>query len=319
VKWYWLTWRYTALLLLDGARVAVTGAGGFIGASVMRALIEAGAEPLAIIGPDNASTPSGEVTQGNLTNPAFAAAALSSADGVIHLAARSGGIRTQGKDDILSFNQAITSSVFDAASVTTTKRVFAASSAVIYQDSLQPLVESDPMTPRDEANPYAVSKMDDEQEGIGRTARGEISVVFGRLGNVIGPVPPNAPRRTTVVYDLISKAAAATKSIEVWGDGTAIRSFVHVDDVGAAIVKVFTSGASGEAYNIDSGDPVQMGDLAQLIRDRVAPAAELRFDPEKPTGPAYRVLEMDKLNRLGFSSRWSSIEAVDDTLRSLGF
>jgi len=304
---------------LDGARVAVTGAGGFIGRIVLGELSRARAFPIPIVGPD--ATPMEGAITGDLSNPDFINKSLAGADGVIHLAARSGGVATQSEGEILETNRTLTSNVFDAATFSGATRVFAASSAVVYASANDAILESDPITPFEESTAYAQSKLMDEEDGISRTAQGSLDVVFGRFGNVIGPIPPGAPARTTVVYDLIRKAkeARTTGQMEVWGDGTATRSFVHVEDVARAIVRVYQKGESGAAYNIDSGEAVTMGELASMIRDLVAPEAEITFDPTKPTGPLYRVLSIDRLTRLGFENTWSTAQAIESTARSLGF
>lgn len=297
----------------SGARIAITGAGGFIGRAVQRLLIDVDATPVPILGP-GVSTIAG-ARQGDLTNRRFVTEAFANVDGVIHLAARSGGVAVQGDTSIYETNRAITAAVFDGAVACGITRMFAASSAVVYQVSNQPLLESDPLLPDEHASAYALSKIDDERDGIARTATGELDVVFGRFGNVIGPLPHDVPARTTVVYDLIRKAR--TGHLDVWGDGTAVRSFIHVDDVAAAILAVFSGGNSGEVYNIDTGVEVQMSELATTIRDLVNPAAEIVFDPTKPTGPGYRVLSAEKLQRLGFSCQYTWAEALTDSIPNL--
>lgn len=297
-------------LPLNASRIAVTGAGGFIGRRVLHALEEAGAKPVPIVGPGMALLEG--ALQGDLTDLDFVTHAFRGVNGLIHLAARSGGVGIQNDAGIYDTNRQITSTVFEAAASQGVGRVFAASSAVLYQQSEQPLIESDPVLPPDEASSYARSKMADEQDGISRTVTGELDVVFGRFGNVIGPLLPGVPPRTTVVYDLIGKAL--TGQIEVWGDGSAVRSFVHVDDVADAIVKIWEVGAPGEAYNIDSSSPVTMTELATTIRDLVAPDATLTFNPDKPTGPSYRVLSSDKLRRLGFAPQYTWQQSLSETI-----
>jgi GDP-L-fucose synthase len=86
----------------------------------------------------------------------------------------------------------------------------------------------------------------------------------------------------------------------VWGDGSAVRSFVFVDDVADAVVRILGTGLPGAVYNVDSGVPVTIGDLAGIIVDEVNPALRLRFDPSKPSGPPVRVASIERLRGLGF-------------------
>ena len=298
---------------LDGARVAVTGADGFIGRHVLAALEQSGASPVAIVGPGR--TAATQARSGDLTDRRFTEQALTDVDGVVHLAARSGGVGTQTDAAVYAVNRMLTTNVFEAVAQANIERVVAASSAVIYRPATEPIRETHPTVAVEEATPYARSKLDDEHAGRRLAQRHGVAVSFGRFGNVIGPLPVGAPPRTTVVYDLIQKARAAKAgaTIEVWGDGSAVRSFVHVEDVAAAIVLTYVHGRSGEAYNIDTGEPVTTGDVARRVRDLVAPGIELTFDSTKPTGPAYRVLSIDKITRLGFSPKWSVAEAIEAT------
>lgn len=61
------------------------------------------------------------------------------------------------------------------------------------------------------------------------------------------------------------------------------------------------AGSGGEAYNIDASEAVTIRELATLVRDAVDPALDLVFDPDRPEGAPYRVLDTAKLRALGFA------------------
>ena len=97
-----------------------------------------------------------------------------------------------------------------------------------------------------------------------------------------------------------SVAPHAGVSISNASDGSAVRSFLYVPDAAAAVVAVLERGEAGSVYNIDSGIPVSIGDLARAIRERMGGALNLVFDADKPTGVPYRVGSMDRLASIGY-------------------
>ena len=207
------------------------------------------------------------------------------------------------ESDVFSSNRLITDNLLAACAEAKVKRVFLASSLVTYLASSQPLTESDPqLGPADRPDPYAWSKITDE---VVASWHRELDIVVGRFGNVYGPGAPFEPDRSTVVHALIDRAARLVdgEDLVVWGDGTAVRSFVFVEDAANAVLIALADGASGEAYNIDSGVEVTIAQLATAVRDQVNPSLNLVFDPSRPTGTSYRVASIAKLSAVGYTPR----------------
>ncbi len=127
--------------------------------------------------------------------------------------------------------------------------------------------------------------------------------MIGRFGNVFGPGAPFDPERSTVVHALIDRAARLDdgQDLVVWGDGSAVRSFVFVEDAAQAVLIALINGVPGEAYNIDSGVPVTIAELATEVRDQMNPSLNLSFDPSKPAGAPYRIASIEKLATLGYT------------------
>lgn len=235
---------------------------------------------------------------------------------VVHLAAKAGGIQFQreGAREVFSANRKITDNVLDACRESRVRRVFLASSLVVYKEQSRPFVETDPhLGLRDRPHPYGWSKITDE---VVASWSSEPEVVTGRFGNVYGPGAPLEPGRSTVVHALIDRAARATDNSDfvVWGDGRATRSFIYVEDAARGVVSALENGQPGEAYNIDTGHAITIADLAELIRDLVNPTLNLRFDDSKPSGAPYRVGSPDKLMSLGFTPKWTLAEGIRATV-----
>lgn len=295
---------------MRGTRVVVTGGHGFIGQHVVRLLHERGAEVVVPYRPDHDSVPTLPADQValDLCDPSGLDVLLRTGDLVVHLAAQSGGIQFQEAfaADVYADNQRITRNVLDAARRAQVRRVFIASSAVVYRGSTEGslLTETAAMLApfRDQISAYAWSKMSDEVLASWFAGLGAFAVVVGRFTSIYGPGGSFDPSRSTVVHSLVRKAVEATGGrLEVWGRGTAVRSFLHVEDAARAIVHILDRGQPGEAYNVDSSEPLAIRDLATLVRDTVDERLDLVFDPSRPEGVAHRVLDTAKLRALGFA------------------
>lgn len=296
----------------------VTGGHGFIGRHVVAALDQAGAKPVSVAqsaATSHADLP-GDSIAVDLEDGDRVAALVEGFDFVVHLAARAGGIQFQqeGAADVFSSNRLITDNLFAACASSQVERIYIASSLVTYRPSAEPLTEAHPqLGPADRPNPYAWSKITDE---VAAAWHPQLDVVVGRFGNVYGPGAPFQPDRSTVVHALIDRAARLGdgEDLVVWGDGTAVRSFVYVGDAARAVLIALTEGDPGEAYNIDSGTEVTIAELASTVRDVVNPSLNLVFDPSKPAGAPYRVAAIAKLAALGYQPTVSLEDGLRRTL-----
>jgi nucleoside-diphosphate-sugar epimerase len=70
--------------------------------------------------------------------------------------------------------------------------------------------------------------------------------------------------------------------LEIFGDGTAGRDFVYVEDLAQGVLNAFKFGASGEVYNLASGIETSVKHLAETILDNVSSSSTLRFEPKRP-------------------------------------
>ena len=305
----------------SSGRVFVTGAHGFIGRHVVRLLDAEGYHVVAPArdGHDRDDSLPGDIVEVDLAVPGEVKAAMQGCNEVVHLAARAGGIQFQqgGGAAIFRENRAITDAVFDAAIWSSVRRIFVASSAVAYRPADHPVGEDhDLLGPGDHPSPYAWSKITDEVTAQWLTDSGQVDAVIGRFGNVYGPGAPFDPERSTVVQALIRRVADTPTggALQVWGDGSAVRSFIYVEDVARAILAVLRNGEPGTAYNIDSGVAVTIRELATLVRDAVDRSIQLEFDPTQPTGVRYRVTDPTGLTDLGYHPRVTLEEGIVRTV-----
>jgi nucleoside-diphosphate-sugar epimerase len=302
--------------------IAVTGAAGFVGRNVVRTLANRAESVIAIVRPEDEIPERfpAEVRALDAGDEEALTAALHDVSRIIHLAARSGGIQLQEAThrNLYVENRRLTDSVLGAAAAIGIDRVFIASSAVVYRDSGSGTIEENDsiVGPGDAPTGYAWSKATDEVVAGWANRSNDVESVVGRFGNIYGPEASFDPTRSTVVHGLISRMVDAPEggTVTVWGDGSAVRSFIHVQDVAEAVMLILEAGEPGTAYNVDTSEAVTIRDLATLIRDVAAPSVSLAFDPSKPSGPARRVPDNTRLLSLGFAPSMRLVDGLTVTI-----
>jgi len=301
---------------MTGGDVAIIGGAGFIGSHVVAAVQTAGRNPV-VVNQEPAPHLDCEVRVADASNPDELSGALGGCGSLIQLAARAGGVQMQHTAGIFRTNRTLTDSVLEAAAQRKIDNVFLASSQVVYRRSSEALTEASPIASSvDSPTEYAWSKATDEVIGRWWGDHANRRVVIGRFGNIYGPGAPYGENRSTVIHALIKRFSEAEpgSTVEVWGDGSAVRSFLFVKDAAAAVVAVLENGRAGSVYNIDSGVPVSITELATTLRDAVGSGLSLKFDASKPTGVPYRVGSIAKLTAIGYQPSTTLAEGLVATI-----
>ena len=129
--------------------------------------------------------------------------------------------------------------------------------------------------------------------------------------NLYGPNDNFDPNTSHVIPALIQKfhtaKVASSKSIKIWGTGTPLREFLHVDDLAEAILFIIKNIKVGEIYNkgishinIGSGEEYSIHELALIIKKIVGFKGKLRFDISKPDGTPRKLLDTTILTEKGW-------------------
>lgn len=140
--------------------------------------------------------------------------------------------------------------------------------------------------------------------------RGEGICSIVRPANVYGPYDNFDLKNAMVVPSLIRKAHD-NEVLEVWGDGSPIRDFIHARDVARGMIFAVTNKIT-QPLNLGSGNGVTIKELAEIIADYFD--KPIQWSPEKPSGDAKRLFSMERANSYGFFPEVSIREGVEDTI-----
>lgn len=99
--------------------------------------------------------------------------------------------------------------------------------------------------------------------------------------------------------------------VEVWGTGTPLREFLYSDDLADACVYLMNNYEGNEIVNIGVGEDLSIKELAEKVKATVGFTGELRFDTSKPDGTPRKLVDVTKINALG----WKATTSLDEGLK----
>ena len=104
-----------------------------------------------------------------------------------------------------------------------------------------------------------------------------------------------------------------TPNITLWGDGSPMREFLHVDDLAEACYTCMEKYESGDIINVGTGEDVTIKELAEIIKDVTGFDGGITWDTSKPNGTPRKVLNVDKLKSLGWEPKIGLREGIEST------
>jgi len=105
--------------------------------------------------------------------------------------------------------------------------------------------------------------------------------------------------------------------VEVWGTGTPMREFLHVDDLASACYFLMNNYNEKEILNIGCGNDISIKDLALLIKNITQYKGELKFDSSKPDGTPKKLLDISRLSSLGWIPKISLREGISNVYNQI--
>jgi GDP-L-fucose synthase len=137
--------------------------------------------------------------------------------------------------------------------------------------------------------------------------------------NLFGPHDNFDLQSSHVLPALIRKFVDARKAgasaVSVWGTGSPKREFLFVDDLADAVVFLMNHYNDGEIINIGTGKDISILELATMIKEEVGFNGTIEFDSTKPDGTPRKLLDVSKINGLGWSASTPLREGVRKTIQ----
>jgi len=135
--------------------------------------------------------------------------------------------------------------------------------------------------------------------------------------NLYGPGDNFDPQTSHVLPAMIRRfheaKVSGAPSVTLWGTGTPRREFLHVDDLARACALVLEAYDDPAPINVGVGADVTIADLAELVAGVIGYAGERLFDPTKPDGTPRKLLDVRRVNALGFTPTIGLADGIAST------
>lgn len=283
------------------AKIYVAGHRGMVGSAIVRALKKAGYENIIM-----RTSKELDLCRQDAVEEFFTA---ERPDYVFLGAAKVGGIMANSKypADFMYDNMVLEMNVIRAAYQNNVKKLLFLGSSCIYPRlAPQPMPENCLLTSALEQTneAYALAKISGLKycEYLNRQCGTDYISVMPT--NLYGPNDNYHPENSHVLPALIRRFHEAkvnnAETVTIWGTGKPYREFLYVDDLADACVYLMNNYSGNETVNIGTGKEVTIKELALLIKDIIGFKGSLVFDETKPDGTPRKLLDVTKLNKLGW-------------------
>lgn len=237
-------------------------------------------------------------------------------------AAKVGGIQANNtyRADFIYDNLIMEANIIHAASINKVEKLLFLGSSCIYpKNAPQPLKESYLLTgtlePTNE--PYAIAKIAGIKMCDAYRSQYGSNFISAMPTNLYGPNDNYDLNNSHVLPALLSKFHTAKENneptVSVWGSGTPLREFLHVDDMAEACIFLMENYNEEEFVNVGTGTDLSIKDLALMIKDIVGFEGEIVFDSTKPDGTMRKLMDVSKINEMG----WKYSISLNDGISSV--
>ena len=198
------------------------------------------------------------------------------------------------------------------------KLLYLGSSCIYPRDAHQPITEEELLTgPLESTNEwYAIAKIAGIKLCQAYRRQYGCNFISAMPTNLYGPGDNFDLTSSHVIPALIRKfhdsRSTASGEVEVWGTGSAMREFLHVDDLAKACLYLLEHYSGDSHINVGTGVDLSIRELAETIRSIVNPDAVINWDASKPDGTPRKLLDISRLRSLG----WEPSISLEDGLRS---
>ncbi|MEZ4786919.1 MAG: GDP-L-fucose synthase [Flavobacterium haoranii] len=301
--------------MLKTAKIFVAGSRGMVGSAIVRNLEQNGFT--------NIITKSSKELDLRNQQAVFEFFETEKPEFVFLAAAKVGGIHANNTypAEFIYDNMMIQNNVIHAAYLNKVEKLFFLGSSCIYPKfAPQPLKEEYLLTgalePTNEA--YAIAKISGLKMCEFYKKQYGCNFISAMPTNLYGINDNFNLQNSHVLPALLRKFIEAKQNnsseVVVWGSGTPMREFLFVDDLAEACVFLMQNYNDAETVNIGTGEDVTIKELAETIKKTVGFEGELVFDITKPDGTPRKLLDVSKINNLGWKHKVNLQQGIEKTL-----
>lgn len=289
-------------------KICVAGSNGLVGSAVSRNLKSKGLDAIDL------TRIQCDLTDGKSVEKFFQS---TKPEYVVLAAAKVGGILANSTypADFIRDNLLIQTNIIDQAAKNGCKKLIFLGSSCIYPNNLvRPITEDDlqlgSLEPTNAA--YAVAKIAGIEMCKSYNKQHGLSAICLMPSNVYGPNDNFNPQNSHFIPALLRKFYEAKDTVTMWGNGTALREFIHVDDVAEAVAFSLEHLDGYGIYNVGTGVDHSIKQVVEMMLRVVNKELVVNWDESKPNGTYRKLMDVSKLGNLG----WSSKIKLEDGLKS---
>ncbi len=302
------------------AKIFVAGHRGMVGSAIVRKLEKEGYQNLIL-----KTSSELDLRNQSAVEKFFAS---EKPEFVFLAAAKVGGIMANNiyRADFLYENLMIESNVIHQSYVNQVKKLLFLGSSCIYPKlAPQPLKEESLLSGYlEETNePYAIAKIAGIKLCESYRRQYGCDFISAMPTNLYGPNDNYDLKSSHVVPALIRKFKEGKEAnkpiVAVWGSGTPLREFLHVDDVANACLFLMNNYSDLQFVNIGSGSEISVKNLALLVKKLIGFDGDIEFDATKPDGTPRKLTDVSKLNSLGWRASIRLEDGLQEVISVLNF
>ena len=304
--------------LNKNSKIYIAGHNGMVGSAILRLLRFEGYSNIVI-----ASSSELDLRNQNQVKEFFE---KEKPNYVFLAAAKVGGILANStyKAEFLYDNMMIQNNVIHQAyKFNVEKLLFLGSSCIYPKLAPQPLREeyllTDSLEPTNE--PYAIAKISGIKMCEFYREQYGCNFISAMPTNLFGPKDNYHLENSHLIPALLRKFYTAKIKnypyVEIWGDGSPYREFLHVDDCASACLFLMNNYNDSEFVNVGSGVEFSIKEVAELIQDKIGFNGKLVFNTNYPNGTPRKLMDVSRINNMGWKSTITLEEGIERLLPNL--
>ena len=299
-------------------KIYIAGHNGMVGSAIIRELKSEGYENLITKRSNEL-----DLRNQNAVNQFFE---KEKPDFVFLAAAKVGGILANNtfRAEFLYDNLMIEANIIHASYQHKAKKLLFLGSSCIYPKMAeQPMSEnallSGFLEPTNE--PYAIAKIAGIKLCESYKEQYGCNFISAMPTNLYGPNDNYDLKNSHIISALLRKFYEAKKQnlseVEVWGDGSPLREFLHVDDCASACVYLMKNYNDKQFVNVGSGEEKSIKEVAETIKQKIGFKGRLHYNTSYPNGTPRKLMDVTKINKLGWKYQIPFEQVIDKTISIL--